>query len=66
MPTLWKCDDGTYDIVGDDGEIAHFNVPERLVASAPELLRVLKGVLANPNDTPTLEQAAAAIAALDL
>lgn len=53
MATLWKCDDGTFDIVGEDGEISHFNIPERQLAAAPILFDALEEMLnAFDNDTP--------------
>jgi len=45
MANLWKCDDGTYDIVEEAG-VTHMNVPECTLAAAPELLAALKGIMA--------------------
>lgn len=44
MKTLYKCDDGTYDIV-ECGEITHQNVPQSLLAEAPDLLLQLEFLL---------------------
>lgn len=55
MATLWKCDNGTYDVVdGCDEEgcanITHMNVPEQVLAAAPELLAALEEIVARYPD----------------
>ena len=37
---LWKCDNGTYDVVDDEG-VTHQNVPVQKLASAPEMFSAL-------------------------
>lgn len=38
---LWKCDNGTYDTVDNNGDVVHQNVPEHILAAAPDLLAEL-------------------------
>lgn len=52
---LWKCDDGTYDTVDDDG-VADQNVPEHVLAEAPTLVKVLQGLL-DTMETPRTRKA---------
>jgi hypothetical protein len=41
VKTLWKCDDGTYDIC-EDGEVIEQNVPVSLLTAAPLLVGALQ------------------------
>jgi len=41
MTNLWKCDDGTFDITDDVGEVIYENVPVHSLANAYCVLRRL-------------------------
>jgi hypothetical protein len=43
--SLWKCDDGTFNICNDDeGGVIRNSVPAYVLAAAPELLEALKAL----------------------
>ena len=70
--SLWKCDDGSFDVIegfDEDGciEVVHYNVPEHILACAPELLNALRVLVLDPKiaqhiDPMAMKQAMAALA----